>query len=70
LICKAAIHAGIIGDNGGKVVIGSEMGRKNYEEKDRNGVKSEKFEKEWPRSFSVRKYIPHCPIDDFKTTPS
>jgi hypothetical protein len=64
-ICRAAIHAGIISDEGGKVDIGLEPGRSVYEGVEKNSVKSTASQKKQEISFSISKYVPFCPIDDY-----
>jgi hypothetical protein len=66
-VCKSAVHAGVLGANGGKVFVRVGRGIERYSGTSANGVTSEDFEtKDGMNSFSVLKYTPKCPIDQFK----
>ncbi|XP_040216245.1 uncharacterized protein LOC120945822 [Rana temporaria] len=49
-ICKAAIHAGILGNNGGLVTVGKRPGQQSYSGSARNGVTTINYGS-WPGSF-------------------
>lgn len=63
-ICLAAIHNGILSDEGGYLIIGSELGRSSYEGMENNNLVSAKWDATdtpWGRSFTVNKYVFFCP---------
>lgn len=67
LVCKAAIHNGIINDDkGGKVNIGIIEGKDKYLGSDSFGIKSESYEGKWDRSFTTTQYKIICPIDNYR----
>ncbi|XP_073448145.1 vitrin-like [Aquarana catesbeiana] len=49
-ICKAAIHAGILGNNGGLVTVEKTPGQQRYSGSARNGVTTRNYGS-WPGSF-------------------
>ncbi|MEE6524621.1 hypothetical protein FKM82_024190, partial [Ascaphus truei] len=49
-ICRAAIHAGRLTNEGGKVIVEKTPGQSSYEEITKNGIKSTKYGA-WSRSF-------------------
>lgn len=66
-VCKSAVHAGVIGSKGGKMYVRVGKGIERYSGTSSNGVTSEDFEtKDGMNSFSLLKYTPKCPIDQFK----
>ncbi|XP_053549096.1 mucin-12-like [Bombina bombina] len=50
-ICRAAIHAGRIGNDGGEIKVKKKPGQNSYEESHRNGVKTKSMG-EWSGSFA------------------
>ncbi|CAH2311369.1 Hypothetical predicted protein [Pelobates cultripes] len=56
-VCRAAIHAGLLNDEGGRVEILKVPGLENYEESTKNGVKTFKHGS-WSRSFMFPKSKP------------
>jgi hypothetical protein len=52
-LCAAAIHAGVIGQGGGRVIVVIEPGATSYSGTTRNGVTTDSYG-QWDRSFSVR----------------
>ncbi len=42
-ICKAAIHAGVIGKNGGKIKVTVQPGQDAYKGSTKNGITTEKY---------------------------
>jgi len=53
-ICKAALHAGVTGPNGGDLLFIKTYGQKNYMGSVQNGGNlSASLDKEWPSSFSL-----------------
>ncbi|XP_075472669.1 cysteine-rich secretory protein LCCL domain-containing 2-like [Ascaphus truei] len=49
-ICRAAIHAGRLTNEGGKVIVEKNPGQSSYEESTRNGIKTSKYGT-WTGSF-------------------
>ena len=64
-ICRAAIHSGVIGNEGGKFEIGLEFGRNNYKGSIQNDIESFDYNSPWDKSFNVIKYEIKCPIQKF-----
>jgi len=60
-ICKAAIHQGVIGGDGGKVVVRVQTGGENYNGTLLNGIKSHNHTNDGLKAFIVVKYVPNCP---------
>lgn len=52
-VCRAAVHAGIIGFDGGVVTVVALPGRQSYAASERNGVVSERWAS-WGRSIAFR----------------
>lgn len=63
-ICKAAIHSGAIGTDGGYIEVDLLPGEDSYFGGERNGVSSLDFSSKWDKSFKVRKYKPMCESDN------
>jgi hypothetical protein len=64
VICKAAIHNGIIKDiNGGHVTIAFDEGRSNYLSTEKNEVLTKSFSSKtpWQRSFVTNRFRRLCP---------
>jgi hypothetical protein len=53
-ICRAAIHAGILTDNGGTVAVTLDSGRPAYRGSVRNGIQSSDYGA-WGKSFQLRR---------------
>jgi hypothetical protein len=51
-VCGAATHAGVIGKNGGAIVVKPAPGRSAYQGSRANGITTRKYGK-WPASFNV-----------------
>lgn len=54
-ICRAALHAGAIDVNGGRVRVTPMAGRDNYQGGTRNGVTTQEWTSSHPRSFRVER---------------
>jgi len=52
-VCKAAFHAGVIGDYGGQFAYIKSFKQKTYLESEQNGIISSQSSKQWNQSFSV-----------------
>lgn len=65
-ICKAAIHAGIINGNGGKLKVVMQTPVPQYISSHENGIFTKDKVNDGIKPFIVMKYIPKCPIDKFK----
>lgn len=52
-ICRAAVHAGVIDEDGGRVSVYSTRGQSSYPAVERNGVESTGYGN-WPRSIAFR----------------
>jgi hypothetical protein len=65
-ICKAAIHSNILGASGGKVFVRVGAPIKNYLGTASNGLKSLDKNGDASNTFSVLKYTPKCPIDQYQ----
>jgi hypothetical protein len=64
-VCRAAIHAGVITNEGGIVEVQYQPGQKGYVGGNRNNIDSLSLDK-WDKSFKVSNYCPFCPIDKMK----
>jgi hypothetical protein len=60
-ICRAAIHAGEITDDGGKITVRIDASKQEYEGTFSNGVESKILPGEGSKSFILYKYKPDCP---------
>ena len=63
-ICKAAIHSGIITNEGGFVVVEMTPGEDSYKGSERNGIVSKDYKGKWDKSFKVKQYKPLCNGDN------
>lgn len=60
-ICKSAIHQGVIGGDGGKVVVRIQSTADNYNGSLLNGIKSQNHGNDGLKAFIVIKFSPNCP---------
>jgi len=64
-ICKAAIHHGIISENGGKIKVIVQSKANEYMGSYANGITTKYKEDDGSSGFIIVKYVPNCPIDAF-----
>lgn len=75
-ICRAALHAGVIDEDGGRVSVYSTRGQSSYPAVERNGVTSTGYGN-WPRSIAFRvdgrrtqrSEIEACPANSMSMSP-
>ena len=66
-ICKAAIHAGMLSTQGGKIYVRVVAEASSYNGSTANGIKSLDLNKQdGSKSFNLIEYTPTCPIDTFQ----
>lgn len=61
-ICKSAIHQGVIGGDGGKVIVRVQQSGENYNGSLLNGIRSQNHVNDGLKAFIVIKYAPNCPF--------
>lgn len=65
-VCKAAIHRGALSTIGGFINVRINKNLKKYMGSNSNGISSKEYvDTEGLNSFSLAKYTPNCPIDQF-----
>jgi hypothetical protein len=75
-VCRAALHAGVIGEDGGRVSVYAARGQSSYPTVERNGVTSTGYGN-WPRSIAFRldgrrarrSEIHSCPANSMSMSP-
>lgn len=75
-ICRAAVHAGVIDEDGGQVSVYADRGQPSYPAVERNGVASTGYGN-WPRSIAFRlegrrarrSEVESCPANSMSMSP-
>jgi len=69
-ICKSAIHQGVIGGDGGKVIVRVQSNSENYNGSLSNGIKSNNHINDGMIAFVVLKFRSNCPYKNAKNNSS